>query len=253
MRVQLKSPVQLARMREAGAIVRSVLDAVEATCAPGVTTAELEQVAARELARGGRRSAFLGQAAGDRRFPAVLCTSINDVVVNGIPRPDAMLWEGDLVGVCFACFKDELCASAARTIAVGAISAPARGLLETARECLARAIGVCGPGTRLGDIGWAIQELAESRGHSVVRDYVGHGIGRALFEDPQVPGFGRAGDGPRARPGLTITIAPMLTAGGKAVRPLDDGWAVATADGSLSAHFEHTIEVTEQGAAVLAA
>jgi methionyl aminopeptidase len=253
MRVQLKTPAQLARMREAGAIVRSVLDAVAAACGPGMTTAELDEIAARELARSGARSAFQGHGSGDSRFPAVLCTSINDVVVNGVPRRDAMLWEGDLVGVSFACFKDDLCASAARTIAVGAISAPARGLLDTARECLARAIRVCGPGTRLGDLGAAIQELAESRGYGVVRDFVGHGIGRALFEDPQVPSFGRAGDGVRLRPGLTITIAPMLTAGGTAVRPLDDGWAVATADGSLSAHFEHTIEVTEHGATVLTA
>jgi methionyl aminopeptidase len=254
MGIIIKSIVELARMRHAGAIVRAVLDAVEAACVPGTTTAELERIAARELARARADSAFLGYRPGNLPpYPAVLCTSINNVVVHGIPRPGEVLREGDLIGIDFACLKDGYCADAARTIAVGVVSAPARALLDTTRECLARAVAACGPGTRLGDIGAVIQGLAEARGYGLVRDFVGHGIGRAMHEDPQVPNFGVARQGRRLKAGMTIAIEPMLNGGGGAIRVLEDRWTVVTADGSLSAHVEHTIEVTDSGAAVLAA
>jgi methionyl aminopeptidase len=254
MGIIIKSTAELARMRHVGKIVQAVLDAVEAACVPGATTAELERIAARELARARATSAFLGYHPGSLPpYPAVLCTSINSVVVHGIPRAGEVLCEGDLIGIDFACFKDGFCADATRTIAVGVISAPARALLETTREALARAIAICGPGVRLGDLGAAIQGLAEGRGYGLVTDFVGHGIGRAMHEDPPVPNVGKAGRGRRLRAGMTIAIEPMLNAGGGAVRVLDDRWTVVTADGSLSAHVEHTIEVTDDGATVLAA
>jgi methionyl aminopeptidase len=254
MGIVIKSMLELAKMRRTGGIVRGVLDAVEAACVPGVTTAELDRIAAREIERAGAKSAFLGYRPGNMPpYPAVLCTSINSVVVHGIPRANEVLREGDLIGIDFACFKDGFCADAARTIAVGVISAPARDLLDTTRECLARAVAACGPGHRLGDIGAAIQGLAASRGYGLVRDFVGHGVGRAMHEDPQVPNHGAAGSGRRLKPGMTIAIEPMLNLGDGAIRVLEDRWTVVTADGSLSAHVEHTIAVTEHGAELLAA
>jgi methionyl aminopeptidase len=254
MGIIIKNLLELAKMRRTGGIVRGVLDAVEAACVPGTTTAELNRIAMRELARTGAKSAFLGYRPGNMPpYPAVLCTSINQVVVHGIPRANEALREGDLIGIDFACYVDGFCADAARTIAVGVISAPARDLLDTTRECLARGVAACGPGGRLGDIGAAIQALAESRRYGLVRDFVGHGVGRAMHEDPQVPNFGRAGSGRRLKAGMTIAIEPMLNLGGSDVSMLDDRWTVVTADGSLSAHVEHTIAVTEHGAEVLAA
>jgi methionyl aminopeptidase len=254
MGIIIKSMLELAKMRRTGGIVRGVLDAVESACVPGVTTAELDRIAAREIERAGAKSAFLGYRPGNMPpYPAVLCTSINQVVVHGIPRANEVLREGDLIGIDFACFKDGFCTDAARTIAVGVISAPARDLLDTTRACLARAVAVCGPGSRLGDIGAAIQGMAESRGYGLVRDFVGHGVGRAMHEDPQVPNYGAAGSGRRLKAGMTIAIEPMLNLGDRAIRILEDRWTVVTADGSLSAHVEHTIAVTEHGAEVLAA
>lgn len=254
MGIVLKNTLELARMRNAGDIVRAVLDAVELACVPGRTTAELERIAARELARHGGKSAFVGyRPGGAPPYPAVLCTSINHVVVHGIPTAREVLSEGDLIGIDFACFKDGYCADAARTIAVGVVSAPARALLDTTRECLAHALTACKPGNRLGDIGYAIQSHAEARGYGLVRDFVGHGIGRAMHEDPQVPNFGVAGTGRRIKPGLTIAIEPMLTLGAGRVNMLDDRWTVVTADGSLSAHVEHTVAITDGGVDVIAA
>lgn len=254
MGIIIKNMFELARMQRAGAIVNGVLDAVEAACVPGVTTAELERIAARELARAKATSAFLGYRPGKLTpYPAVLCTSINHVVVHGIPRVGEILREGDLIGIDFACFKEGFCADAARTIAIGAISAPARDLLDTTRECLSRAVAQCGPGRRLGDLGAAIQGLAQLRGYGLVRDFVGHGVGRAMHEDPPVPNHGVADTGRRLKPGMTIAIEPMLNLGTGAIHVLDDGWTVVTADGGLSAHVEHTVAVTEHGAEVLAA
>jgi len=252
MGIVLKSESELARMRAAGRIVHAVLDAVEAACVPGATTAGLERIAARELARARARSAFLGYAPGGAPpYPAVLCTSINHVVVHGIPRADEILREGDLVSIDFACIKDGYCADAARTVAVGVISAPARALLDATRACIERAIAQCTPGHRLGDVGAAIEAHAVERGYAVVRDFVGHGIGRAMHEPPSVPNYGRPGSGLRLKPGMVLAIEPMVNAGTGAVRLLDDGWTVVTADRALSAHVEHTVAITHDGPQVL--
>lgn len=254
MGIVLKNTSELDKMRRTGAIVRAVLDAVEAACVPGATTADLERIARKELARHGGKSAYIGyRPGGVPAYPAVLCTSVNQVVVHGIPRADEVLQEGDLIGVDFACFRDGYCADATRTLGVGVISAPARALLETTRACLARALEVCVPGQRIGDIGHAIQSHAQAQGYGLVRDFVGHGIGRAMHEDPQVPNVGIAKSGRRLKPGLTIAIEPMLTIGSGAVKILDDRWTVVTRDGSLAAHVEHTVAITDHGVDILAA
>jgi methionyl aminopeptidase len=183
----------------------------------------------------------------------VLCTSVNRVVVHGIPSDREVLGEGDVVGVDFACYKDGYCADAARTVAVGVISEPARALLTATRESLERAIRQCLPGRRLGDIGAAVEACAEEHGYSVVRDFVGHGIGRAMHEPPSVPNYGPPGQGLRLRSGMVIAIEPMLNAGGAEVRILSDGWTVVTADASLSAHVEHTVAITDEGPRILTA
>src|SRR5947207_1646437 len=247
-------PRELARMREAGRIVTRVLDAVEAACVRGTATGELNRIAERELARAKARSAFLGyRPGGAPPYPAVLCTSVNRVVVHGIPSKQDCLREGDLIGIDFACFKDGYCADAARTVAVGVISEPARALLETTRACLERAIQASVPGARLGDIGAAIARAGEGGGYAVVRDFVGHGIGRAMHEPPSVPNHGEPGRGPRLRPGMVLAIEPILNAGSAEVVVLDDGWTVVTADASLSAHVEHTVAITDDGPRVLTA
>jgi methionyl aminopeptidase len=186
-------------------------------------------------------------------YPAVLCTSINHVVVHGIPSEHASLREGDIIGIDFACYRDGYCADAARTVAVGVISAPARALLDATRESLERAILQCRPGNRLGDVGATIEEVAGRRGFSVVRDFVGHGIGRAMHEPPSVRNYGTPGQGLRLRAGLAIAIEPMLNVGTGEVRVLDDDWTVVTEDGALSAHFEHTVAITPDGPQVLTA
>ena len=253
MGIGIKNALELAKMRRAGAIARAVLDAVEAACVPGTTTAELARIAGREMARLRATSAFLGYNPGNSPpYPAVLCTSINDVVVHGIPSPREVLREGDIIGIDFACYHDGYCADAARTLGVGVISAPARGLLDATREALAQAIAACGPGSRLGDIGAVIERCAARGGYGLVRDFVGHGVGRRMHEDPQVPNYGKPGSGRRLKPGMTIAIEPMFTLGGGAVRLLDDRWSVVTADASWASHVEHTVAVTEHGAEVFA-
>ncbi|MBX3158683.1 MAG: type I methionyl aminopeptidase [Deltaproteobacteria bacterium] len=254
MGIVIKNAAELVRMRRAGDVARAVLDAVEAACVPGVSTAELDRVAARELARWGATSAYAGyRPGGVPPFPGVLCTSINHVVVHGIPSPRDVLREGDLISIDFACYRDGFCADATRTVAMGIISAPARQLLDATRACLARALAACGPGSRLGDLGAAIERHAGASGHAVVRQFVGHGIGRQMHEDPAVPNYGTPGTGRRLKPGMTLAIEPMLTTGDDAVRILSDRWTVVTADHSLAAHLEHTIAITDHGADVLAA
>lgn len=254
MGIILKSGQEIAKMRTAGKVVHAVLDAVEEACVPGTSTLELSRIAERVLDRERARSAFMGyRPRGQPPYPAVLCTSVNDVVVHGIPSRDVVLAEGDVIGIDFACFKDQYCADAARTVAVGVVSAPVRALIDTTREALARAIDQCVPGGRLGDVGAAIQALAEGRGYSVVRGMVGHGIGRAMHEPPEVGNVGTAGRGLRLAPGLVIAIEPMLNTGAPDVHLLSDSWTVVTADGSLSAHFEHTVAITDEGPMVLTA
>ena len=254
MGIVIKRQSEIEKMRETGRIVRRVLDAVEERCVPGVTTGELDRIARRELARAGAKSAFLGyRQRGTPPFPAVLCTSVNQVVVHGIPSDDQVLREGDLIGVDFACFRDGWCADSARTIAVGVVSAPARALLAATRESLERAIAESVPGGRLGDIGAAIEATAERHGYAVVTEFVGHGIGRAMHEPPSVPNVGQRGRGLRLKAGMVLAIEPMLNAGRPGIRVEEDGWTVVTRDGSLAAHVEHSVAITERGPEILTA
>lgn len=252
MGIILKTKEELSRMRETGRIVAAVLDAVEAACVPGTTTAELNAIASGILSRVRARSSFLGyQPGGVTPYPAVLCTSINDVVVHGIPDAAQVLQEGDLISVDFACQKNGYSADAARTIAVGVVSAPARALMDATRLALEAAIRECQPGQRLGDLGAAIEALAREKGYGVVRDFVGHGIGREMHEPPSVPNYGRRGTGLKLEEGMVLAIEPMLTQGSGAVRVLGDEWTVVTREGGLAAHWEHSVAITKKGPRVL--
>lgn len=247
MGIQLKTPAQIAKMREANLIVADVLDTLEAAAAPGMSTWELNEIAARRLKQLRGDSAFLGY----RGYPAVLCTSVNDVVVHGIPRKDVILKEGDLLSIDFGAFKDGWCGDSARSIAVGKASPAVKALLNATQESLDNAISQCAPGRRLGDVGHAVQSHVEARGYSVVTQFVGHGIGRQMHEAPHVPNYGEPGKGGRLSVGMVIAIEPMINAGGPEVVVEDDGWTAVTKDGSLSAHFEHSVAITEKGPFVL--
>lgn len=246
-KVFLKSDKDIALMREVNLIVAEVLDACEEACKVGATTWDLNQVADRVMKKAGATSAFLGY----HGYPAVLCTSVNEVVVHGIPRKDVVLKEGDIVGVDFGCFKNGFCGDSARTIAIGTVSAEARALMDATRESLEKAIEQCVPGNRLGDIGWAVQSHVEARGYSVVRSFVGHGIGRSMHEAPSVPNYGSPGKGQRLSAGMVIAIEPMVNIGTHEVVVLDDEWTAVTGDRKLSAHFEHSVAITEKGPFVL--
>jgi methionyl aminopeptidase len=246
-RVELKSGDEIARIRDAALIVHDVLEEVAAAAVAGVTTAELDRLAeARALARDAR-PAFKGY----HGYPASICISVNEEVVHGIPSGRA-LRAGDVVGLDFGVVHRGFFGDSARTVIVGGRgTAEAERLVATTREALARAIAAARPDGRLGDVGAAVQALVEASGYSVVREFVGHGIGRRLHEPPQVPNHGVAGTGLRLRPGLVLAIEPMVNAGGAAVRTLEDGWTAVTDDGALSAHFEHTVAITEDGPVVL--
>jgi methionyl aminopeptidase len=247
MSIQLKSPAEIAKLREANLCVADVLDQLEASAKVGMTTWELNEIADRRLKQLKAESAFLGY----HGYPAVLCTSVNEVVVHGIPRKDVVLKEGDLLSIDFGCYKDGWCGDSARTIPMGKVSAKAQALITATRESLEKAIAQCVPGNRLGDIGWAVQSHVEPKGYSVVRQFVGHGIGRAMHEEPHVPNYGEAGKGRRLSAGLVVAIEPMINAGTADVLVKDDGWTAVTKDGSLSAHFEHSVAITDDGPIVL--
>jgi methionyl aminopeptidase len=220
---------------------------LEENCKPGASTWDLNQIADREFKKRGATSAFLGYYG----YPAVLCTSINEVVVHGIPRKDVFLKEGDIIGVDFGCFKEGFCGDSARTVTVGKVAPAAKKLVETTREALDRAIEHAVPGNRLQDIGWAVQSYVESKGYSIVRAFVGHGIGKAMHEDPAVPNYGEPNKGLRLKAGLVIAIEPMVNEGLSDVEVLSDKWTAVTRDRSLSAHFEHSVAITEKGPWVL--
>jgi len=233
-------------MREAGRITARALRAVGDAVAPGVTTAELDAVAVEVIRSAGARAAFKGY----HGYPATICASLNREVVHGIPGR-RKLAEGDIISIDVGAVIDGYFGDSARTFAVGKISPEVSRLLTATRESLEAGIACCRPGMRLGDLGSAVQAVAEGAGFSVVREYVGHGIGQAMHEDPQVPNYGTAGKGPVLLAGMVLAIEPMVNAGGVEVRSLDDGWTVVTADGSLSAHFEHTVAVTDDGPMIL--
>ncbi|MGE0640353.1 MAG: type I methionyl aminopeptidase [Thermoanaerobaculia bacterium] len=242
----LKTSGELELMDEANRIVHRVLDGLAGMMKPGITTRELDRFA-EDLIRGaGAVPAFLHY----KGYPATLCTSINEVIVHGIPGETA-LREGDIVGIdCGVVFKGYY-GDAARTYAVGQISPAAERLIRVTNRALELAVERVRPNGRLSDIGHAVQEYVESEGFSVVRDFVGHGIGTSLHEDPQVPNYGEPGRGPKLKPGLVLAIEPMVNAGTPDVEVDSDGWTARTADGSLSAHFEYSVAVTEDGARIL--
>lgn len=248
MAVVLKSSNEIEKMRSAGAIVRQVLERVRAAVKPGVTTADLDRVAEDALKEFGAKAAFKGY----HGYPAHLCTSVNSEVVHGIPSSKRVLKEGDIVSLDFGAIVDGYYGDSAITVAVGEkIDPKTERLLKVTEESLQKAIAVVKPGATLGDIGEAVQSAVEAEGFSVVRDFVGHGIGSAMHEDPQVPNYGTAGRGMKLRAGMVIAIEPMVNAGKPEVRVLKDGWTAVTDDGSMSAHFEHTVAVTPDGARIL--
>lgn len=246
--IRLKSKADIEAMRVAGSILRRALTSAGAAVRPGVTTAELDELVRESITREGGRPAFKGY----HGFPGNACISINEAVVHGIPGPRALA-EGDLVSIDVGVEKGGYYADACDTFAVGRISPQAQRLLDVTRESLAAGIAQAQPGHRLGDISHAVQRFVEGEGFSVVRDLVGHGIGWALHEEPQVPNFGHAGQGPELVPGMVLAIEPMVNEGREAVRTLADEWTVVTADGKLSAHFEHTVAITESGPVILTA
>jgi methionyl aminopeptidase len=246
-RIQLKSLDEIRLMREAGLVVAAILDEVCAAAKPGVSTWELDKIAARGIDKHRVTSAFLGY----HGYPAVLCTSINETVVHGIPRKEHVLQDGDIIGIDFGIFKHGFCADSARTVMVGKVSPEKRRLVDTARESLDKAIEVCTVGNRIEDIGAAVQEYCENRGYSVVRQFVGHGIGTRMHEDPAVPNYGTPGKGKRLKRGLVIAVEPMVNAGAPDVEILEDQWTAVTKDRSMSAHFEHTIAILDEGPWVL--
>jgi len=227
-------------------VVRILAD-VAGKVAPGVSTGELDRIAERMCREAGVKPAFKGY----RGFPCVLCTSVNEEVVHGIPSTKKILREGDIVGIDFGVVLDGYYGDAAVTVPVGRVSPEAHELMQVTRESLRRGIEAARAGNRLSDVSAAIQQFVESRGYSVVREFVGHGIGTSLHEDPQVPNYGDPGSGPLLKEGLTLAIEPMVNVGGPEVRILSDGWTASTVDGSLSAHFERSIAVTQDGPLVL--
>ena len=247
MAVVLKSSQEIEKMRRAGQVVREVLELVRSQVKPGATTLDLENAAAARLAELGVKAAFKGY----HGFPCVLCTSVNSEVVHGIPSPKRVLKEGDIVSVDFGVVVDGYYGDAAITVPVGAIDPDAARLLAVTEASLHAGIAAVRPGATLGDVGAAVQGVVEAGGFSVVRDFVGHGIGVHMHEDPQVPNFGQRGRGMKLRTGMVIAIEPMVNAGKADVKVLGDGWTAVAADGSMSAHFEHTVAVTATGARVL--
>lgn len=241
-----KSPGELEIMREAGRVTALALRLVGEAVAPGVTTETLDRIAEDAIRSAGAVPAFKGY----HDFPATICASLNDQVVHGIPG-SSPLREGDILSVDVGAIVDGYYGDSAKTFAVGEVSDEAIALMDVTRRSLEAGIAACVPGMRLYDISAAIQRVAEEPGYGIVREYVGHGIGRAMHEEPQVPNFGPAGRGPTLAAGMVFAIEPMINAGGAPVRSLNDGWTVVTEDGSLSAHFEHTVAVTEEGPRIL--
>jgi methionyl aminopeptidase len=246
MGIIIKSEREIALMRQAGRIVAEVLAILMKQVKPGMKTKELDAIAGREVERLGGKPSFKGY----RGFPANLCVSVNDEIVHGIPG-ERSLREGDIVSLDFGASFNGFQGDSAVTVGVGEISPRAGRLVETTEDVLRAGIAAARAGARLGDVSAAIQSYAESRGYSVVREYTGHGIGREMHEEPQIPNFGLAGTGPVLKKGMTMALEPMVNIGDWRTKVGDDQWTVFTADGSLSAHFEHTIAITDGEAEIL--
>ncbi len=247
MAIQIKTAGEIERMRASGRILRQVHEAIAPVVRPGATTMDLERAAMQKIEELGVTAAFKGY----HGYPAALCTSINEEVVHGIPNEARTMREGDVVSVDCGVIFEGFYSDAAVTYAVGAVNERTERLLRTTERSLAAGIEAARIGNRLGDISAAVQTVCEREGFGVVRDFVGHGIGRAMHEDPQVPNFGAAGRGPRLKAGMVLAIEPMVNAGGPEVRVLKDGWTAVTVDGSYSAHFEHTVAITREGPQIL--
>ena len=237
-----KSWSELQTMAKAARLVIDTLDLLEEAAIPGTTTLELDRIAQEAIEKGGARPAFLGY----RGFPATLCASVNEEVVHGIPS-SRKLRDGDIIGLDLGCILDGFFGDSARTVGVGKVSDEARRLMDTTREALMAGIEMCRPDKRVGDIGHAVQTYAESRDYTVVREFVGHGIGTSLHEEPQVPNYGPPGRRERLVPGMCLAIEPMVNVGGPGVEVLADGWTAVTRDRRLSAHFELAVAVTKHG------
>ncbi len=247
MAIVIKTPGEIEKMRRSGQIVREVLEHVRGMVKPGATTLDLETAAVRLIEDSGAKPAFKGY----HGYPCVLCTSVNEQVVHGIPSADRVLKDGDIVSIDCGVVIDGFYGDSAITVPVGKITPKTQRLLDVTRVSLERAIELIKPGATLGDVGSAVQQVVEDEGFSVVRDFVGHGIGTRMHEDPQIPNFGQPGRGVKLRAGMVLAIEPMVNAGKPEVQTLRDGWTAVTQDGSLSAHFEHTVAVTVDGATVL--
>jgi methionyl aminopeptidase len=245
--IVLKSPRELALMRRGGHILADVMDRLRTFVEPGMSTQEIDEDVEKFIVSRGASPAFKGY----RGFPATVCISINEEIVHGIPSPHRKVKEGDIVGLDLGCIVEGYYADCAFTLPLGDIPPRVLELLDVTRQSLELAIAECRPGRRVSDVSHAVQRHVEGHGFAVVRAFVGHGIGRQLHEDPQVPNFGDPGRGPQLKPGMVLAVEPMVTMGTHEVRILDDHWTAVTADGSLAAHFEHTIAVTDDGPEVL--
>lgn len=244
--ISVKSNKEIVKMQKAGSITAGALIAAGEAIKAGMTTYELDKIIHRYITSHGAKPSFLGYGG----FPGSACISINDEVIHGIPGP-RKICEGDIVSVDVGAYIDGYHGDSCKTFAVGEISDDARALMTSTEESLYEAIKIVKPGIRIGDLSACIQEYNESRGFSVVRKFVGHGVGRELHEDPEVPNFGKVGHGPRLVAGMVIAIEPMINQGTEAVKVMPDKWTVKTADGKLSAHFEHTIAITQDGCVIL--
>ena len=244
--IELKTPSQIEKMKIAGRLTRQALELAGSLIAPGITTGEIDKAVHDFIVSNGGIPSFLGYSG----YPASVCLSVNEEVIHGIPGK-RILREGDIVSVDVGAIVDGWHGDNAATFPVGKVSAEAEDLMRVTKECLDIAISLVAPGVRLGDIGYAIQNHAESHGYGVVREFIGHGIGSEMHQGPDVPNYGKQGRGIRLEKGMTIAIEPMINLKGHEVRMLNDGWTVVTRSGSVSAHFENTIAVTENGAEVL--
>jgi methionyl aminopeptidase len=246
----IKRPAEIDRMRAAGQILAGILEVIRAELRPGVTTGELDAIAERMMRDAGAVPSFKGYGSNPP-FPGVICASINDEVVHGIPSSRRRIADGDVVSIDVGCIVEGWHADCARTWIVGSVPREVSELVDMTRRGMEAGIAAAVPGNRLGDVGHAIESVAHERGYGIVRPFVGHGIGRAMHEEPQVPNYGRAGTGMLIEAGMCFAIEPMFTLGADDVYVADDNWTVCTADGQLAAHFENTIAVTEHGPDVL--
>ena len=247
--IEVKNDSELQKMREAGKVTAAVLKLMTELVKPGVSTWELDAAAEKTSRSFGATPLFLGYYG----FPGSICASVNEEVVHGIPKKDRILKSGDIISIDTGARLDGFCSDAAITLGVGKVSDEAQRLMDVTKKSLFKAIGQVKPGNRLGDVQHAVETFAKSNGMGVVRDYCGHGIGRNMHEEPSIPNFGTPGTGPLLEKGMVLAIEPMLTAGTFRVRELSDGWTVVTRDGSLAAHFEHTVAVTANGSEIFTA